>query len=66
MYLTQSALADSRQVAITITGDVLDHSTSFNVYFDMCDSTPANWVDPCSMSFGPVGVLYTTAGRNLG
>jgi len=65
-YSTQSALAVGQQVTITITGDVLDCSTSFNVYFNICDSTPANWGDSCPVSFGPVGVLNTNAGSDSG
>ncbi len=65
-YSTQAALIAGQQVTITITGDVLDCSTSFNVYFNMCDSTPANWGDSCPVSFGPEGVLNNNAGGDSG
>jgi len=65
-YSTQAALAPGQQTTITVTGTVLDCSTNFNVYFDMCDSTPSNWADSCPVSFGPVGVLNTNAGGDSG
>ncbi len=65
-YSTQAALIPGQQVTVTITGNVLDCSTWFNVYFNMCDNMPVNWSDSCPVSFGTVAVLNTNAATDAG
>jgi len=46
-YSTRAALSAGQQITITITGDVLDCTNWFSVYFNLCDLAPRQPTDPC-------------------
>jgi len=46
-YSTQAPLSAGQQVTITLTGDVLECGSWFNVWFSVCDVAPADWHTAC-------------------